>query len=85
MILHRYELGPTLSLRRMLKDRELMCPHGASAYVAYHTGLDHVVQCLHRLFGRDCRVESVDLEDVDVGCIQAFKRGLDGVENSRSG
>jgi hypothetical protein len=43
------------------------------------------MQCFHRLFNRCFVIESVDLEEVDVGGFQAVKGSVDGVENCLAG
>lgn len=50
-----------------------MGPHGARADVADHANPYQVVQCSHGLFGRNGRVESMDLEDVDVAGVEAVE------------
>lgn len=80
--MHADELGPASPLRRELHRRELVSPHAAGTNVAYFPAFDQVMQSLHGLFDRGGLVEAVDLEEVDVGCIQPSQRRLDGVENA---
>lgn len=80
--MHADELGPASPLRRELHRRELVSPHAAGTNVAYFPAFDQVMQSLHGLFDKGGLVEAVDLEEVDVGCIQPSQRRLDGVENA---
>lgn len=66
VILHRHEFGPTILLCHMLKSGKLIRPHGACTNIAYRSGSDKVVECLHR-FGRiDSLIIPVNLEQIDV-------------------
>ena len=84
-ILHADERGPPVLACDLVEMRKLPATHRARANVAHFTALDKVVQGFHRLFGRHIGVKSVDLEEIEVGCLQTRKRGVDGVEDGRAG
>jgi hypothetical protein len=66
-ILHAYKLRPPILLGAELHHSELIRPHAACAYIMYFSALDEVVECFHRLFDGYGLVESVDLQEVNVG------------------
>lgn len=63
----------------------MCCPHAATAYVAHFPRLDEVVKRFHGLFYGGRWVESVDLEEVDVGRVETGEGGIDGVEDGLTG
>jgi len=68
----------------MLQHRELVRVHGRCANVVHLAAPDQVMQRLHRLFKRGVRVETVDLQQIEVGCVQASEGGIDSFEDGRS-
>ena len=84
VVLHADELGPASPLSRELHRRKLVGPHAARSDVSYLPTLHQVVQCLHSLLDGCGLVEAVDLEEIDVGCVQTSQRGIDGVEDALS-
>ena len=85
MILHANELGPAMLLGRKLHLRKLCGPHAARADVADLSGLDKVMQSLHGLFHWDSSVEAVDLEEVQIGSVEASESGLYSSEDGLTG
>jgi hypothetical protein len=84
LALHRHKLGPAVLLRAELHHCELVRPHGTSANIPHLAALDEVVKSLHGLFDWRVGIKSMDLEHIDVGCIQTLERLLNGVEDCRS-
>jgi len=81
MVLHAHKLCPPILLGRSLVQSELPCPHGGSTNVAHLSRLDNVVERLHGLFERRGLVTTVDLQEINVICLQALQTCVDGVEN----
>jgi len=69
VILHTDELRPTVLLGDELESGELSAPHTGGADIAHFTAFDQVVESGHGFFRGSVGVESVDLEEVDVGCV----------------
>ena len=67
-------------LSHELQACELRGPHAGRADVAHLAAADEVVESFHRLFDRGVGVEAVDLEEVDVGRVEAAEGGFDGVK-----
>ena len=74
-----------MPFRNLIQERKLPSPHRAGAGVADLSGLNEVMQGLHRLLWRRATVEAVDLIQVNVGRPEPRQRALDGVEDSRPG
>ena len=81
-ILHTNELSPPILFCAELHHSELICPHAAGAYVVYFPAFYEIMKCFHRFFDRDCFVEAVDLEEVDVGSLEPGEGGVDGSEDA---
>lgn len=64
---------------------KLEATHGACADVSDFTAFDKVMQSFHGLFRGCVVVVAVDLEEIDVMSVEAFERGIDGVEDSSAG
>ena len=77
VVLHRHELRPSVLLGHKLHRGELVSPHAAGADVADLAARDQVVQGFHGLLDRHSRVEAVDLEQIDVGRVEAAEGGVD--------
>jgi len=71
MVLHADKLGPPALLSYKLHTSELHRPHAARADVAHLAALDQIMQRLHCLLDRHGLVEAVDLQQVDVGRVEA--------------
>jgi hypothetical protein len=69
-------LRPPVLLSCELHHRELVRPHAAGADVIYFTHLDKVVEGLHCFFNRCDRVETVDLEEVEVVCAKTLEGSI---------
>lgn len=85
MVLHADELGPPSPLGGGLHRRELIGPHAARADIPHFPTLDQIVQGFHRLLHGHGFIVPVDLEEIDVGCVETAKGGFDGVEDSLTG
>lgn len=85
VILHADELCPAVALGDELHARELRGPHATGADVANLARLHEVVERAHRLLDRRGGVEAVDLEEVEVGRVEAGEGGVDLVENGGAG
>ncbi len=72
-------------LRYELHSRELRRPHAGCPYVADFSRFHQVMQCFHGFFDGDSGVETVDLEEVNVGCVEAGEGGFDGGEDGLAG
>ena len=68
-----------------LHQRELMGPHAGGADVADFPAADQVVEGGHCFGDGDGGVEAVDLEEVDVGGLEAGEGGVDGREDCGAG
>jgi hypothetical protein len=82
--LHAHELRPAILLSRVLHFRELIRPHAARADVADLPLLDEIVQRFHRLLHRNRRVESVDLQQIDIRGLQSLQTGVHRTKNGLS-
>jgi hypothetical protein len=81
MVLHADELGPAILFCYELHLRKLYSPHGACADVVHLAGPDQIVQRLHCLLNRGMRIESMDLQKIDVVGIEAPERSMDLIED----
>ena len=81
MILHADELCPAVALGAELHAHELGSPHATGADVADFPGLNQVVQGFHCFFDGHVLVEAVNLEEIDVGSLEAGERGVDSVKD----
>lgn len=61
LILHRYELGPTILLGAELHHGELISPHGARSDITNLTHLNEIVQSFHCFFNGRLMVETMNL------------------------
>ena len=85
MILHADEFRPAVLLGDELHAGELGGPHAGGADVADFTGLHEVVEGAHGFVDGSGAVEAVDLEEVDVGGLEAGEGGFDLVEDGGAG
>jgi hypothetical protein len=68
----------------VVHHREAPGAHRAGANVAHLAALDEVVQHPHRLLYGGEGIEPVDLEEVDVGRVEALQAGVNGVKDRRA-
>jgi hypothetical protein len=84
VILHGDELVPAVALGDVLEGLEFPGGHCAGTDVADLAAVDDVIEGLHDFLAGGVAVQTVDLENVDVGA-QALNAGVDGVENVLAG
>lgn len=84
-ILHRHKLRPAIALRRKLHSRKLVRPHAAGTNVPNLPTLNKIMESLHRFLDRHSLVKAMDLEKIDVICIEAFERRIDRGEDTLAG
>ena len=85
MVLHADEFGPAVLLGAELHQRELVSPHAGGADVADFAALDEGVERGHCFGDGDGGVEAVDLEEVDVGGLEAGEGVVDVGEDGLAG
>lgn len=85
MVLHADEFRPAVLLGRVLEQGELPGPHAGRADVVHFSGAHEVVESLHGLFEGSVRVEAVDLQEVEVGELEAGEGGVDGFKDGGAG
>ena len=83
--MHANELGPAILACHLVEVRELPAPHRTRADVAHFTALNEVMEGFHRFFGRNLGVVPVYLEKIEVRGLQARERGVNCVEDGRTG
>ena len=69
MILHANKLRPSMPLRTELHLRKLCRPHTARTNIPHLPRLHQIVKSFHRLLNRHVRVETVNLEEVNIWSI----------------
>lgn len=84
VILHADKFRPAILLSNELQLRKLDCPHTARANIPYLPALNKIVKCLHGLLEWGSRVESMNLQKVDVVEVETLQRRIDGVEDGLS-
>lgn len=85
MILHAHKLRESMLLGHVLHPRELRRPHTTCSDIAYFAALDEVVERFHRFFDGNVGVETVDLEEVDVRCVETGEGCVDCGEDCLTG
>lgn len=80
VVLHGDKLVPSVLFRNILQSLELPGGHGTRTNIPHPALLDDIVQCLHYLLSGCVAVQTMDLQDIDVGA-QSLHALLDRVED----
>lgn len=81
LVLHADELGPPVAFSNELHPSKLGRVYAAGTDVADFALLHKVMERLHGFFHGGRRIESMDLEEIDVRGIEPFEGSMDLVKN----